>query len=974
VVVKRSLWVALSLLLLPALSFAQQTGVVAGKVVDSGGLVLPGVTIEARAEGLPSPRVTVTDGRGVYRLQALPPGLCTITYELSGLGKVTREVMVQLAQDTIVDVTMSVAGVAETVVVSATIVPVIEKDSAAIKSGVSSETIKSLPVGQEYRDLIKLIPGVQYTQDSVRGPSAGGSGQDNVYKFDGVNVTLPMYGTLSAEPASYDIAQVTTIKGGAKAVDFERAGGFSVDTVSKSGTSAFHGQVSYQLQNPSMAAAVVGTSLSKYDQTRDWLTMNVGGPAIKNKLFFYGSYYRPTVSRNNASNAYGTLPGYESVRNEGFVKGTIAPVNSLLVNVTWRQSHRLETGSTFGQTSSATTGSGNEAWQKIGTADGSWIVNPKSFVTFKYTYFANPTTGRPDYAATATPSQVIGAPLDLANLDKIGQFGVPSPITGQDAFNSFISPLIQRYGYPSSTTGQMTGGGTVGYYTEYNQQDFYRNAIQAAYNLTLGSTVRQDLHAGVQYSSEAEDLLRYSNGWGSISVPGGRLTGANPAGPAAYYMATYLQQSTGLTPSLHSEYHSLNIEANDTINLKNLVFNVGFVFSSDTLFGQGLREDSSKVSGFVSAPGNKYKMYSIPFGKTLQPRLSTTWSYNGRDTVYASYARYVPAVSSLPRAASWDRNTSNQFIDAYFDQAGLLIGSVPRGSSSGKMFVQDMTPRTTTEYLVGTSKQITKTLSGRAYFRYRYSDHFWEDTNNNARVVYAPPPGIPQTLYIPNLSDMLTQIGSGSPYVIAELDGAYTKYYEATVEGEWRTRKSYLRGSYTWTKYTGNFDQDATTSVNDTATFMGSSYIGDGVGRQLWNFRDGTLHGDRPLSLKLYGYYILNWNATVGAYAIVQSGQPWEKWDYVPYLNLSTSTTETSKYGEPAGSRRTPTHYQLDLNYTQNVRLKGRYSFQLSADLFNVFNKQTGYNYNPFSHSTLFNTPRSYMDPRRLQIAARFQF
>ncbi len=109
---------------------------------------------------------------------------------------------------------------------------------------------------------------------------------------------------------------------------------------------------------------------------------------------------------------------------------------------------------------------------------------------------------------------------------------------------------------------------------------------------------------------------------------------------------------------------------------------------------------------------------------------------------------------------------------------------------------------------------------------------------------------------------------------------------------------------------------------------MGSSYIGDGVGRQLWNFRDGTLHGDRPLSLKLYGYYILNWNATVGAYAIVQSGQPWEKWDYVPYLNLSTSTTEMSKYGEPAGSRRTPTHYQLDLNYTQNFRFKGRYSVQ----------------------------------------------
>ena len=74
-----------------------------------------------------------------------------------------------------------------------------------------------MPVGQEYRDLIKLIPGVQYTQDTTRGPSAGSNGQDNVYKFDGVNVTLPLFGTLSAEPAAHDIAQMTVIKGGAKA-------------------------------------------------------------------------------------------------------------------------------------------------------------------------------------------------------------------------------------------------------------------------------------------------------------------------------------------------------------------------------------------------------------------------------------------------------------------------------------------------------------------------------------------------------------------------------------------------------------------------------------------------------------------------------------------------------------------------------------------------------------------------------------
>ena len=143
-----------------------------------------------------------------------------------------------------VDATLGVGGVEETVVVTAT-ASLIDRETSTIKSGVSNEQIMALPVGQEYRDLVKLIPGVQYTQDQTRGPSAGGSGQDNVYQFDGVNVTLPLFGTLSAEPASHDIAQVTTIKGGARAIDFDRSGGFTIDSVSKSGTSRFggHGQL-----------------------------------------------------------------------------------------------------------------------------------------------------------------------------------------------------------------------------------------------------------------------------------------------------------------------------------------------------------------------------------------------------------------------------------------------------------------------------------------------------------------------------------------------------------------------------------------------------------------------------------------------------------------------------------------------------------------------------------------------------------
>jgi hypothetical protein len=954
--------------LVPALAIAQQTGSINGKVADTGGGVLPGVTVEATSNVLPTARVTVTGSVGEYRMPALPPGAYKLTFTLAGMNTVTKEVGVQLAQDTVVNATLSVGGVKEDVTVTAAIVPVIEKDSASIKSGLSSDQIQGVPVGQEYRDLIKLIPGVQFTQDGTRGPSAGGSGQDNVYKFDGVNVTLPLFGTLSAEPASHDIAQVTTVKGGAKAVDFDRAGGFSVDSVSKSGTNRFSGMLGFQIQDNSMTAAVKSTTaaLSTYEQDKTWLTASVGGPVIPGKAYFYASYYRPTRSRANAANLYGELPNYESVRNEGFGKVTLSPISSVLINLSWRQSHRLDKGATFASSAASTTGAGAEVWQKIGTADASWVINSRSFLSFKYTHFENPTQSRPDNEANVTISTSIGTQLDLNNLDKIGLLSVPTPVAGADAYNAFIQPLINRYGY--NLNGVMTGGGTVGYGTLFDEDNFFRDAGQLSYNITFGSTVVHDLHVGYQLSRDSEDLIRTSNGWGSITVPGGRLAGSY----FAYYQAAFQQQTTGNAPKIHSEFLAQNVEINDTIKWRNLSVNLGLLASNDILYGQGLKEDASTLSGYVKSIGTKYNMYEIPFSKMLQPRVGVTWAYNGSDTVYASYARYNPAASSLPRAAAWDRNIATT-IYAYFDQNGVLFQTSPNASSSGKLFVDDMTPRRTDEFLLGSSKQVTPQWSAKIYGRYRYGSHFWEDTNNNARIAFGAPDDVPKELYISDLTARLTQIGSGSSYVIAELDDAYTRFYEVTTEHEYRVKNAFVRASYTYSHYWGNFDQDNTTTSNDANIFIGSSFIGDGAGRQLWNFRDGTLRGDRPHMLKVYGYYELPWQASVGAYTIAQSGQPWEKWSYEPYIALTTNTSDAARYAERAGSRRAPSHYQVDLNYTQNFRLPSRFQAQLKLDLFNIFDRQTGYNFDPSAHSSTFGLPRSYFAPRLLQATVRIQ-
>jgi hypothetical protein len=969
--------VLLSLVILAApilLGQGTQTGTISGRVTMADGSPLPGVTVEARSPVLPQARVTTTNANGEYRFPVLPPGDYRVQFSLSGMATRTRNVRVLLNQTSVGDAVLGMEGVAETITVTAD-TPLIDTTSTEIRSALSSEVIDSLPVGQEYRDLVKLLPGVMYTQDQVRGPSAGGSGQDNTYQFDGVNVSRPQYGSLTAEPSSYDIDQVNVMKGGARAVDFVRSAGFTVNTLSKSGTNEFSGQVSYQVQDQSFTSDQKTASAARFDQDKSWITLGVGGPILRDRLFFYGSYYRPEVEQENRENLYGVAPTYKSERNEGFGKLTFTPTNNLLLHGSYRKSEREVRGDMSGFTASraGTTSSGAEITFEVAILEGSWIVSPNAYATFRATDYTNENLARPDLLLNFPVTIDGSARLDVANLDRMGFFRVPQPIAGNTAFNNFIAPLIDRYGYLNN--GVRTGGGIVGAGLNLNDQDFFRRTYQAGYNHTFGSDITHEIHVGYQWNEDKEDLTRIYNGWGDISVPGGRTSFQ---GTPIFYTARIIRGALpeySFIRNIVSSIESNNAEINDTIRWNNWTFNVGLVFSQDTLYGQGLREDSSTLSGYVSAPGNRYKMYEIGWDEMIQPRVGATWAYNGTDTVFSSYARYYPSTTSLPRAASWDRNIQGAFVDVHFDATGNLIGSAVVGSSSGKLFADDLDPRFVDEYLIGTARQLTNRLTTRLYARHRYSANFWEDTNNNARELWAPE-GYPKDLYIPDLSQRLAQIGSGSSYVIAELDGAFTKYYEATMESEWRGSRAFMRGSYTWSHYYGNFDQDNTATDNDQDTFVGSSNLGDGPGRQIWDNRYGDLRGDRRHLLKLYGSYSLPWAANVGGLAIYQSGQPWEAWDYRVYSHLpgfGTSTSDLIRNAEPAGSRRTDDHYQMDLNYTQNIPLGG-YNFQIAADVYNVFDKQTGYNPQPSRNSALFGQPRNFYDPRRFQLAVRFQF
>nr|WP_158217358.1 carboxypeptidase-like regulatory domain-containing protein [Microbulbifer agarilyticus] len=976
---------------------AQQSGSIEGTVYLDDNVEASGVTITASSPVMPKSRTVESNAEGEFKLPALIPGTYTLTLTTEDGISRTVKTRVLLNQESTVSVMMAPEAEGadlEEVFVEGQIIQV--GGEATLSNALGSDVVDGVPTGTNYRDMMKLIPGVQYTQNAVRGASAGGSGQDNTYAFDGVNITLPMFGTLSAEPSNHDIEMVSVERGGANAVGFNRSGGFSVDSKSKSGTNEFQAGFEHKI----MPKGFVGETDSgvKATTNNSWTTMYASGPIIEDQLFFYGSYYGPRSDRENKETVYGDVKDFTSERDEYFGKLTWAPTEDILLNGSFRTSERIDQGGSIGFFEADSVSVGSKSNMEIVTVDGSWIINDDTTFSAQFTSYAQEGADQPDrLLGGVNPSLEAG--LAINSLADQGYLTVPSLVEGEDEFNAFVQPLIDQYGYVNDE-GEITGGGGVGAYSTIWDQNFYRKSFEMAldHNLEWGST-SHEIHIGFQWNEGEEELTSLSNGWGAIAVLGGLetlesleldpATFVSSADPASevYYRASIQQMSLGIDGApvspINSFTESYNFEVNDKIDWNDFTFNVGFLISEDILYGEGLRE-ADNFSGFVEEAGNKYEMYRVDWKDMIQPRLGVTYRYNdAEDTVFLNYAHYNPQASSLARAASWARNTRRS-LNVYFDENGDYLAYQPARGSSGKVFQKDMDPRLMEEITLGTTRNVMEGLNVRAHVRYRENDNFWEDT-----PYYTPsgwyfnnPESIPeevasQEFYAYTYDEMVKireELPTTSSYVIAQIDGAYTKYWEASLEAEWFGDRTYLNASYVRSRYSGNFDQDNTTVNNDQAVFIGSSNLMDWETLNYWDNREGTLTGDKPHIFKAFGYYTTDWNANVGAYFVYQSGQPWQIQDGTVFGYSPTLGNDTGAYGEKAGVRRSDAHWQLDLNYTQNFQVFNDYTLNVRADLFNVFDRQTGYNIEQRLRAEDFGNPQSYFNSRRLQLSFGVDF
>lgn len=982
-----------ALLLVGMNAYASQVGEIIGKITGPDGLPLEGVSIEAKGDVLPRARKATSNANGSYRLQLLPPGNYEITFSSPNNESQTVNTSVLLEQRKTLDFQLGSTNTEKIVVYGQALTT---STNASLGNSLDSEALDVLPTAVEYSSLLRLIPGVQVTSDSVRGPSAGSSGQDNGYKMDGANLSTPLFGILASSPSTHDIAHVSVERGGARAVGFNRNAGVTLNTESKSGTDEFKGNVTYRLQKGSWQADDED-GLSTEDDI-GYITVGAGGPLIEEQLYFYGSYYTRDDSKESGTNARGALPDITNEREEYFGKFTWTPIDDVLINASYRSSEVTTTNQEIEANNSASTAKDGVDEFEVLVIDGSWIINDST--TFNMSY-ADTKQSAGSFPITNLGFRgQSGDSLNLADLSTQGFFSVPDLEirTGADAaeqalidaYNAGAAPLIAAYGIDGEALGSVGAASTI------NDNAYLGETIEMSLDhvMDIGNTTHE-LHFGIQQEEGSEELFRVSNGWGSIAYWGGMdiddggivAPSGDPIPVGTAYRATVQTRgfdAGGLTGPLVSASKSINIAVNDTIYWEDFTFDLGFLLSQDEIIGQGLRSANTS-SGYEEARGETYVMKKIGFSETFQPRLTATWDYTEDASAFVSFARYNPAVSSLARAASWDRNTGGSTTRVYFDESGNFLDSETNVSSTGKLFADGLSPRTVQEFIVGHEMAWQDNWTIRNHLRYRRTWNYWEDTNNNSRIAYDCAdyqdrvasfadlyPDLvadaanckfdspnPKELYIP----VNNLIGEGT-YVIAQLDGAYTKYLEASMEVDYRSENFFSTSSLVWSHYYGNFDQDGATRFNnDQGTFIGSSNIADSWYGQLWgSYTNGNLRANRTWQFKSYGAYEFPWDASLGYLAYWQSGHTWaHQWASTFYL-------------EPRGSRETPSHFQLDLNYSQHINIADDYGFLVRLDVFNVFDKQTGYNPQPRYSDSALGEYRSHENPRRVQLTAAFTF
>jgi hypothetical protein len=280
-------------------AFAQSTainGTIEGTVKDVQGAFLPGVTVTVTNIDTGDQRTVVTNESGLYRAPLLPLGAYRLAAELQGFKKFEQSgVTLRAGQTAVIDISLSVGTVSETITVTADS-PLV--DLAKIEQGrtLTEAEIKTLPLtSRNPYNFALLQPGVvgfETNEFGVPRLTANGALLRVNYQVDGSNNTQKDRAGLRQMPMSEVMIREVKVVTTGYAPEFGQTMGLVYNAITPSGTNTFKGQASYRMQRQSMVALPFFTAPGAEKPPTDvnLYTFDLGGPLVRNKTHFFGGY------------------------------------------------------------------------------------------------------------------------------------------------------------------------------------------------------------------------------------------------------------------------------------------------------------------------------------------------------------------------------------------------------------------------------------------------------------------------------------------------------------------------------------------------------------------------------------------------------------------------------------------------------------------------------------------------------------
>ncbi len=330
---------SLGALLGPAVTVQAQerTGTITGQIIDPQGGVLPGVTVTLT--NIQSGRSTSvqTDGSGIYNAM-VDPGRYRLAFELSGFARQEMpDVDVLLGRTFTINATMKVGSLTEAVQVTAESAPLIDTRSTLIAHNVTAEEFDRLPKARSFQSIAMTAPSVNSGELEGGFQVNGASGAENSFTVDGV-VTNSLVNGQSRQNTVFEYLQEVQVKTTGIPAEFGGALGGVLSAVTKSGGNVFRGEGHYYYEGSGLSASPVkrlvldpvGDRTAFYIQDdqqadhRNEFGGSIGGPIVRDRLFFFGSY-SPRVESRTVDYAFnnGTEPGTGSrdiTRQQAFGK------------------------------------------------------------------------------------------------------------------------------------------------------------------------------------------------------------------------------------------------------------------------------------------------------------------------------------------------------------------------------------------------------------------------------------------------------------------------------------------------------------------------------------------------------------------------------------------------------------------------------------------------------------------------------